>query len=79
ASGGMACYLPKLYKYYYETMEGLLDHHPTLLQLFRNSVFPVATFNLGPAAVTAEHCDYHNNPHGMCTITSGGRFDHIKG
>jgi hypothetical protein len=46
---------------------------------FPNSVFPTTTFNLGPDVVTAEHLDMLNNPHGMCGVTSSGRYDHKVG
>jgi hypothetical protein len=75
----MARYLPKLYDEYRRTLKGLLRHHSELQPNFANSVFAAATFNCGPNAVTVEHCDFLNNPHGMCGITSGGSFNHKTG
>ncbi|KAJ7935005.1 hypothetical protein B0H13DRAFT_2305161 [Mycena leptocephala] len=78
-SSGVARYLPKLYRYLCTTMKGIYDNQPDLKQLFPNSVFPAATWNLGPDVVTAEHCDMHNPPHSVCPITSAGNYDHKKG
>ncbi|KAK6966758.1 hypothetical protein R3P38DRAFT_2672534 [Favolaschia claudopus] len=78
-SSGFARYAPKLYEYYFNTLRGLYHRQPELEQLFPNSIFPTASFNLGPDVVTPEHLDMLNLPHGMCAITSGGKFDHKRG
>ncbi|KAJ6620899.1 hypothetical protein B0H10DRAFT_2019933 [Mycena sp. CBHHK59/15] len=78
-SSGLANYAPRLYSYYCETMNDLREHHPGLVQNFTNSVFPAITFNIGPSAVSFEHCDGGNLPHGWCGLTSSGEFDHQKG
>ncbi|KAJ7797579.1 hypothetical protein B0H14DRAFT_2389622 [Mycena olivaceomarginata] len=78
-SSGLARYLPKLYQYYSATLGGILDQQRELEMPFPNSVFPTTTFNLGPDVVTAEHLDMLNNPHGMCGVTSSGRYDHKVG
>ncbi|KAF8169711.1 hypothetical protein K438DRAFT_226142 [Mycena galopus ATCC 62051] len=78
-SSGLARYFPKLYQDYKATMEGLLQKHPDLQLPFSNSVFPTATFNLGPQVVTPEHLDVLNNPHGVCGVTSGGKYNHKLG
>ncbi|KAJ7821626.1 hypothetical protein B0H14DRAFT_3875864 [Mycena olivaceomarginata] len=52
---------------------------PTLLHLFTNSVFPSVTFNCGPDAFTFDHCDFLNLSHGLCGITSGGKYNHKRG
>ncbi|KAK7040609.1 hypothetical protein R3P38DRAFT_3310283 [Favolaschia claudopus] len=78
-SSGFAHYAPKLYEYYYNTLHGLYKKQPELEQLFHNSIFPTASFNLGPDVVTPEHLDMLNLPHGMCAITSGGQFDYKRG
>lgn len=54
-------------------------HHPHLRRNFRNSIFPVITFNFGPTAISYEHEDSGNFAGGMCIIQSGGKFDHKKG
>ncbi|KAK7063966.1 hypothetical protein R3P38DRAFT_3301598 [Favolaschia claudopus] len=78
-SSGFARYAPKLYEYYYNTLHGLYEKQPELEQLFHNSIFPTASFNLGPDVVTPEHLDMLNLPHGMCAVTSGGNFDYKRG
>ncbi|KAJ7214592.1 hypothetical protein B0H12DRAFT_1032790, partial [Mycena haematopus] len=78
-SSGLARYLPKLYEYYRTTLTGIFENQPDLKQLFPNSVFPTGTFNLGPDVVTDDHLDMLNNPHGMCGVTSGGKYDHKRG
>ncbi|KAJ7241519.1 hypothetical protein B0H12DRAFT_1024123, partial [Mycena haematopus] len=78
-SSGLARYLPKLSQHYQATLQGLLAHHPELERPFSNSVFPTATFNLGPHVVCEEHLDMLNNPFGMCAVTSAGDFDHKRG
>ncbi|TFY80626.1 hypothetical protein EWM64_g3386 [Hericium alpestre] len=74
-----ALYAPKVYSYYQTTLDILLAKFPHLKRPFPNSVFPAATVNLGPATVTNDHLDCTNVPHGWCTITPLGRFDHTKG
>ncbi|KAJ7212391.1 hypothetical protein B0H12DRAFT_1205796 [Mycena haematopus] len=78
-SSGLARYVPRLSRYYQTTLQGLLAHHPELEMLFPNSVFPTATFNLGPDVVCDEHLDMLNNPFGMCAVTSAGDFNHQRG
>ncbi|KAG1721304.1 uncharacterized protein EDB91DRAFT_1064451, partial [Suillus paluster] len=43
-----------------------------------NSVFPAATFNLGPTVVTLNHTDNLNFASGMCSITALGNYDPTK-
>ncbi|KAJ7884169.1 hypothetical protein B0H14DRAFT_2255492, partial [Mycena olivaceomarginata] len=78
-SSGLARYLPKLYQHYKATMQSVFEHQPELTQLFPNSVYPTATFNLGPDVVTPEHLDMLNYAYGMCAVTSGGKFNHQLG
>ncbi|KAJ7093686.1 hypothetical protein C8R44DRAFT_645748, partial [Mycena epipterygia] len=35
--------------------------------------------NCGPDAFTFDHCDILNLAHGLCRITSGGKFKHKRG
>ncbi|KAI0055468.1 hypothetical protein BV25DRAFT_1873088 [Artomyces pyxidatus] len=49
------------------------------LKPFSNNVFPTATFNLGPQAVTLPHRDAANVPYGWCAITALGNYDPKKG
>ncbi|KAJ6514780.1 hypothetical protein DFH09DRAFT_940793, partial [Mycena vulgaris] len=77
-SSGFAMYSPKLYRYYCKILRALFDRHPGLIHIFDNSIFPAATFNCGPDAVTCYHVDHLNLGHGLCGITCGGDFDHTK-
>ncbi|KAJ6506408.1 hypothetical protein C8R47DRAFT_967470 [Mycena vitilis] len=78
-SSGFARYFPKLYKDYRDAMRGVYEHQPELEQPFLNSVFPAATWNLGPDVVTREHEDRLNAPHGICPVTSAGNYDYTRG
>ncbi|KAJ7616999.1 hypothetical protein DFH06DRAFT_1012646 [Mycena polygramma] len=78
-SSGLAMYAPKLYRYYCEVLKGLFEHHPELIHLFLNSIFPSATFNCGPDAFTFDHVDFLNVVHGLCGVTSAGDFNHKLG
>ncbi|KAJ7114170.1 hypothetical protein C8R43DRAFT_903117, partial [Mycena crocata] len=78
-SMGFALYAPKLYRYYCRILKALFQHHPELINLFQNSIFPAATFNCGPDAFTFDHCDTQNLANGFCGVTSGGKFDHKRG
>ncbi|KAJ7920509.1 hypothetical protein B0H13DRAFT_1867581 [Mycena leptocephala] len=76
-SSGLARYVPKLYGFLSTTLKGIYEKHPELEQLFTNSVFPAATWNLGPDVVTEEHNDLLN--FGMCGISSGGNYNYKRG
>ncbi|KAJ6527490.1 hypothetical protein B0H19DRAFT_969845 [Mycena capillaripes] len=78
-SSGLACYFPKLYADYCGALRGIYESQPELEQLFGNSVFPAATWNLGPDVVTEGHEDGLNAPHGMCSVTSAGEYKHKRG
>ncbi|KAJ7135536.1 hypothetical protein C8R46DRAFT_922798, partial [Mycena filopes] len=78
-SSGMARYAPKLWRYYVDILQKLFDHDKNLQHLFMNSLFPAASFNLGPNVVTDGHIDTQNFVPGLCGITSGGNFDHTVG
>ncbi|KAJ7656710.1 hypothetical protein DFH06DRAFT_1045380 [Mycena polygramma] len=78
-SSGLARYLPLLYQQLATTLRGIYDRQPELEHLFSNSIFPAATWNLGPATVTAEHEDVLNAPFLMCAVTSAGKYDYKHG
>ncbi|KAJ7622443.1 hypothetical protein FB45DRAFT_753516, partial [Roridomyces roridus] len=78
-SAGLALYAPKLYRYMRRTLRELFKRQPELVHNFKNSIFTATTFNCGPDAVTVTHVDQLNLSHGLCAITSGGRYDHTKG
>ncbi|OSD07796.1 hypothetical protein PYCCODRAFT_1441668 [Trametes coccinea BRFM310] len=79
SSASLQAYAPKLYNYYSQTLNALLQHHPSLRRNFAGSVFGSATFNLGPQTATDPHIDHLNLPAGLCAITALGRFDHRLG
>jgi hypothetical protein len=72
-------YAPKVYRYMGTTLKGVFENEPHLRHNFSNSIFPAATFNCGPEAVTFNHRDFLNLSHGFCGITSGGRFNSALG
>ncbi|KAJ7902929.1 hypothetical protein B0H13DRAFT_1582533, partial [Mycena leptocephala] len=78
-SSGLARYFPKLYKNFCDVLRAIYENQPELEQLFENSVFPAATWNLGPDVVTTDHEDMLNVPYGMCPATAAGDYDHKKG
>ncbi|KAJ7510737.1 hypothetical protein B0H11DRAFT_1701179 [Mycena galericulata] len=78
-SSGLAMYVPKLYRYYRRILKALFEQNPELVHNFRNSIFPAATFNCGPDAVTFDHVDFLNLAHGLCAITCAGNFDPTTG
>lgn len=73
--GTLAFYAPKLYYSVADSLEAIYNHHPHLRRNYQQSVFPAATFNLGPRVVTLDHLDCQNLPYGWCSIWAGGRFD----
>ncbi|KAK6978070.1 hypothetical protein R3P38DRAFT_2580491 [Favolaschia claudopus] len=78
-SSGLARYAPKLYKYYTDTLSSLFERHPEMRHNFTNSIYPAATFNLGPHTVADEHLDFNNCAHGLCAITSMGPYNPRNG
>jgi hypothetical protein len=68
----------RLHAYYKTTMEKIHQEYPNLRRPFRNSIFPAATFNLGPRTVCLKHLDQANLPFGWCAVTSIGDFDPTK-
>lgn len=46
---------------------------------FASSIYPAATFNLGPASISLEHTDGLNAPFSMCALTAFGTFDPQRG
>ncbi|KAJ6484285.1 hypothetical protein DFH09DRAFT_949375 [Mycena vulgaris] len=78
-SSGLGRYAPKLWRELVDDLRLLFEHHEGLQHNFSNSIFPAATFNLGPSTVTDGHVDYNNLVYGLCGITSAGDFDYTKG
>ncbi|KAJ7906819.1 hypothetical protein B0H13DRAFT_1619090 [Mycena leptocephala] len=78
-SSGLARYFPKLYKHFCDVLQAIYENQPELEQLFANSVFPAATWNLGPDVVMTDHKDMLNLPYGLCPVTAAGDYDHKTG
>ncbi|KAA1466942.1 hypothetical protein DENSPDRAFT_847219 [Dentipellis sp. KUC8613] len=72
-------YAPKIYRHYADNLDVIFKSDPSCVDLFKNSIFPTAAFNLGPQCVTRGHKDTTNVPHGLCVITSMGNFNYKKG
>jgi len=64
---------------YATNITALRRHHKSLKFPFDSSVFPSATYNLGPRTVTYPHLDFFNAAFGWCAITALGSFDYRKG
>lgn len=76
----MACWAPRMHKYYCEKLERLHAHyHPRLTRNFSSSVFESTTYNLGPQTECFCHRDFGNLPFGWCAVTALGDFDYTKG
>ncbi len=70
---------PKLFQHYARHLEALFSRDPTLRRNFTNSIWPAATFNLGPQTVCVAHRDAANLAFGWCAITALGNFNPVKG
>ncbi|KAJ7073290.1 hypothetical protein B0H15DRAFT_957355 [Mycena belliarum] len=79
ASAAFSLWAPRLYRYYWDHKEALLQHLPQLRLNFPRSVFSCATFNFGPNVWTFRHRDGQNVPFGWCGIQAAGPFDPTKG
>ncbi|KAF9548611.1 hypothetical protein CPC08DRAFT_648401 [Agrocybe pediades] len=78
-SNVMATWAPGVYNYYAEYLGNLYRRYPHLQKNFDNSIFPAATYNMGPQTACYRHTDYANLPFGMCAITALGAYDPAKG
>jgi len=70
---------PGLHKLYSETLSALKTEHPNLEFPRDPSVFPAATYNLGPSTATYPHQDFANLAYSWCAITALGFFNHETG
>lgn len=75
ASGAFANWVPKLYKYYADHLDSLLQHDTSLHRPYPNSVWAAATFNFGPTTTCFKHRDSANLPFGICGVEAVGEFD----
>lgn len=74
-AGSFAFYAPKVHRLYEDSLHSLYNHDPSLHRPFKNSVYPAASFNLGPETTSLVHIDSGNFTVGMCALTSFGSFD----
>ncbi|KAI0048599.1 hypothetical protein FA95DRAFT_1490597, partial [Auriscalpium vulgare] len=79
APGALSLHRLKLYMHVDDVVAGAMAQDASLTKAFEGSVFPTATFNFGPQALTKPHRDDKNIPYGWCTITALGDFDYKKG
>ncbi|KAI0038924.1 hypothetical protein FA95DRAFT_1504882 [Auriscalpium vulgare] len=78
-SSALSLHRPQLFFHIDDVVAGVQSQDPSLTKAFQASVFPTATFNFGPQALTKPHRDFRNIPYGWCAITALGNFDHTKG
>ena len=64
-----------MYRDYATKLDMLFEHYPELDYNWSNSVFPAASFNFGPNALSYEHTDHGNRAAGWCSIYCDGDFD----
>ena len=64
-----------MYQSYHIKLRALYARFPGLHLIFKNSIFPAASFNMGPGAVTREHTDHANRAAGLCAIFCAGNFN----
>ena len=74
-AGTLHAWAPRLYSHYKTKLSQLYKATPNLQQTFHNSIWPAATFNLGPQTVTVQHRDIANLAFGWCSVTAFGEFD----
>ncbi|KAJ2911954.1 hypothetical protein MD484_g8460, partial [Candolleomyces efflorescens] len=79
ASAVFSFWAPRLFKYYKDHLDPLLERMKNLEKNFEKSVFTSAAFNFGPCVCTIAHRDCMNCPFGWCAIQSLGNFDHTLG
>ena len=60
-------------------MKAVHESDKTLEFNFRNSEYPLCTFNLGPRTACVAHRDVTNYPSVPCAVTALGSFDHKTG
>lgn len=70
---------PRLHARYAKNLAALQRDDRSLKFPFDSSVFPSATYNLGPRTVTYPHLDYFNTAFGWCAITALGTYDYTRG
>lgn len=71
----MGMYSPRMYAKYQSCMAQVLAHCGEGGCQYNNSVFPAASYNLGPATATIQYRDFNDFTGGWCAITSGGNYN----
>lgn len=75
-AGSFRQWAPRLYQHYVDRLTSLYKSMPGFSRRnFKNSVWPAATFNLGPRTITYAHRDSANLAYGWCAVTAFGRFN----
>ncbi|TFY75924.1 hypothetical protein EWM64_g8086 [Hericium alpestre] len=75
----LASYFLKVYAHVYDSMATLSQSQPELHRNFPGSIYPMTTFNLGPATACHDHNGCNNAPDVPCAITALGDFNPNKG
>lgn len=75
----MAFYAPRLYRYFSDTLEEIIRVNGKLCPNWDNSAFAACTFNCGPQTAAFDHKDAGNLSHGLCALTSLGKFNYHHG
>ena len=78
-SDAFAFFAPKWHEFYRVNLKQLWNHSKHLKFNIPGSIFPAASINFGPEAVSLDHLDHSNLAGGFCSITAGGSFDPTKG
>jgi hypothetical protein len=73
--GAFKTYFPKVWFYHSQQLEKITSQHPELCRPFPASIYPSATYNLGPQTACLDHVDSENSAGGVCAITALGSFD----
>jgi hypothetical protein len=75
-TGTFCTWAPRLYEYYLTHLTRLYDSMPGFSRCnFTNSIWPAASFNLGPRTITYAHRDSANLAFGWCAVTAFGNFN----
>ncbi|KAG6853118.1 hypothetical protein C0991_006763, partial [Blastosporella zonata] len=62
-------------EYYTDCLGALFARNRSIKRNYINSVFPAATYNLGPSTTCYVHTNDANLPFGICAITALGNYN----
>ncbi|KAG6849078.1 hypothetical protein H0H93_011464 [Arthromyces matolae] len=74
ASSMVKTWAPGLFDYMTDRLGQLFDKHQ-FEKIFSGSIYPAATYNMGPKTATFLHTDAANLPFGLCTVTAFGNYN----